>query len=466
MEITPKNNYFKDIQCQIYTLNDARDENILLIFVGETPIIFNIQRAAEYIRKILIKKGKKSYHNAMGYDLKDEYHNDIKQIKIDIVDYSLAINNINYQPLSKQLFEDQGKIYYNIYRKSLLLCEAHAQIELKNKKSNIKDFKDIYDLIFNLCGRNKEQLNWFMEWLAHLIQKPLEKLPTAVIFQGEQGTGKTKFQELVISPLFGDSFKLTSQMQIVTGRNTYVYGSQLVWVDEVSNNSGKFNMADILKKTVTDKRVPVQELYKSQIVTVNYAGYIISTNHMVSIPLEEDDRRWSVFKSKKLERSQGWKLIESLEKNQDKQLLAFAIYLLRLEYKPFNVSIPCITPARQSLIVNSMNNLSYFLTVIEEELREIIDESRFEETFFSTDEKNNKIYFYSDKFYKFYMEWCRINEIRSMYDRKKFIAILCDRKYKYGSYKIEKNNITKTTRCLVTDLQPFKEGLVSHVEYE
>ena len=53
-----------------------------------------------------------------------------------------------------------------------------------------------------------------------------------------------------------------------------------------------------------------------------------------------------------------------------------------------------------------------------------------------------------------------------MYVRKKFIAVLCDRKYRYGSYKMEKNNITKTTRCLLTELQPFKEGLVAHVEYE
>ena len=466
MDKIHQNNYFDNIQCEIYTLNDARDENILLVFVGESPLIFNINRAAEYIRKRLIQKGKDNYCNAMGYEMKADHFNDIKQIKIDIIDRSLAISNVNYEPIPEKIFQDQGKTYYNVYRISPLLAEAQTQIKFEDKKTTIKDFQDIYDLCFNLCGRNKEQLTWFMAWLGHLLQKPLHKLPTAVIFQGEQGTGKTKFQELIINPLFGDNFKLTSQMQIVTGRNTYVYGSQLVWVDEVSNNSGKFNMADILKKTVTDKRVPVEEKYKSQIVTVNYAGYIISTNHMVSIPLEEDDRRWSVFKSRKLERSQGWKLIESLEQSLDKQVLAFAIYLLRLEYDEFKISIPCITAARNSLIVNSMNNLSYFLTVIETELREIIDEAEFKEDFFSTDEEHNKIYFFSEQFYKFYMEWCRINEIRNMYDRKKFIAVLCDRKYRYGSYKMEKNNITKTTRCLLTELQPFKEGLVAHVEYE
>ena len=38
-----------------------------------------------------------------------------------------------------------------------------------------------------------------------------------------------------------------------------------------------------------------------------------------------------------------------------------------------------------------MNNLTYFLTTIENELREIIDESGFDEEFFSTDEEHNKL---------------------------------------------------------------------------
>ena len=65
MDKIHQNNYFDNIQCEIYTLNDARDENILLVFVGESPLIFNINRAAEYIRKRLIQKGKDNYCNAM-----------------------------------------------------------------------------------------------------------------------------------------------------------------------------------------------------------------------------------------------------------------------------------------------------------------------------------------------------------------------------------------------------------------
>lgn len=468
-----ENNFFKDIQCQIYTLKDAREDNILIVFLGETPVIFNINRASEYIYKIVYQKYKKYYTDIM-HDVEDSsklnLYSDIKQIKHDIIQESLAINNINYQPLSVQLFQDGGKIYYNSYRKSDLLCEASTQTFLKKKKTYIKDFKDIHELIYNLCSRNKGYTSWFIEWMAHLMQKPLHKLPTAVIFQGRQGTGKTKFQELVVTPLFSDNFKLTSQRQINTSRNTYVYGSQLVWVDEVSNNSGKFNMADTLKQTVTDKRVPVQELYKTEIVTINYAGYIVSTNHMIAIPLEEDDRRWSVFKSEKLGYNKGWKLIESLEKTQNKQLASFAIYLLNLDYDIKKISKPCETPARDRLIVNSMNNLNYFLTSIETDLKDIIDESAFlrdtRKEFYHTDEKNNRIYFFTNEFYDFYLSWCRINEIRNIYDRKKFKGILCDGRYRYGSYTIENKETKTNKRCYVTSLQPFKEGLFSDIEHE
>jgi hypothetical protein len=41
-----------------------------------------------------------------------------------------------------------------------------------------------------LCSGNEEHFQYFILWLASLVQKPNEKLEVAIVLQGDKGAGK------------------------------------------------------------------------------------------------------------------------------------------------------------------------------------------------------------------------------------------------------------------------------------
>ena len=52
-------------------------------------------------------------------------------------------------------------------------------------------------LLTNVCGGDHALFAWVFGWFAHLVQRPRERIGTALVLRGKMGTGKTKVGEVI-----------------------------------------------------------------------------------------------------------------------------------------------------------------------------------------------------------------------------------------------------------------------------
>ncbi len=93
----------------------------------------------------------------------------------------LKLMIINFTP--QHLNEKDNKIYYNLFNgfKAELLPIYKDYEAIKPILNHIKEV---------LCNSNEEYFQWLMQYYANIIQNPLKKTETIIIFKGEQGSGK------------------------------------------------------------------------------------------------------------------------------------------------------------------------------------------------------------------------------------------------------------------------------------
>jgi len=323
------------------------------------------------------------------------------------------INNISYKPEDVLIFNDGHKLYFNLYNKSLLL-----------KKKDLEDgeFKYIKKLILNLVGNNLIEYNYFIKWIAWQIQNPLIRLPTSIIFQGEQGTGKTQFCNKVLKNIFESNFCEIGQTDINSDWNDYILGKQLIVANEVIHNDNKFLVPDKLKNYVTDEYIRVLRRFRDGIISKNYAQWIFVTNNDIPLKIDKDDRRYSVFKSKKLKN--GYDLIKNLDENLNNELKYFVHFLLNLEVTFDEVSSPLFNEAKDDLIKANYNSVEEFVEAAKDaggfdKLNSIYHENDF---FNNLDLQTigDSYGFITDNLYKLYIRFCIGGGISFKFTRSNF----------------------------------------------
>lgn len=271
------------------------------------------------------------------------------------------IYNINYSPTEDKFLTLDNKRFFNIYKKSNLLS-------LELPEVSDFDFKHIKELILNLCENNDEYYNWFVQWLAFQIQNPTSKLSTAVIFQGDQGTGKGVLKTHILDSIYGQNCQEINQTHLESSFNEYLLGKQIIVANEVMHNENRLTLPNILKNLVTDEFITIQRKFRKDLVIRNYTHWIFCTNSDNPIKIEEGDRRYSVFKSKKLKGGgvKAQKFVKELIENKEHELSHFLQYLKNLEVDEFFVNNPIYTEAKKDIQELNKNSLERFIDYLKE----------------------------------------------------------------------------------------------------
>lgn len=151
-----------------------------------------------------------------------------------------------------------------------------------------------------LCGEDKEVYNYFMSWLASIVQNPAKKTEVAVVFIGDQGVGKGLFIDRFIgNKVFGTHLYTQVQdvEQIVGKFNPMVANKILVNADECNSFGGGHKQANRLKNVVTEDRIQFEEKYKNALNIKSYHNYIFTTNSYFPVKIEPHDRRYLVVQT-------------------------------------------------------------------------------------------------------------------------------------------------------------------------
>lgn len=216
------------------------------------------------------------------------------------LDQNKAVEQMTWAPGEPQVVADRliadggwidrtGCNVFNLYRPpSVLIGDASKATKW------VDHIRDIYP----------DDADHIIQWLAHRVQRPQEKINHALVFGGDQGIGKDTILEPVKAAIGPWNFAEVSP-QVMLGRFNGFVKSVILRVSEARDlgDVDRFAFYDHMKTytAAPPDVLRVDEKFRNEYSVFNVCGVIITTNHKTSgIYLPADDRRHYVAWSSKV----------------------------------------------------------------------------------------------------------------------------------------------------------------------
>lgn len=149
-------------------------------------------------------------------------------------------------------------------------------------------------IFVNICHGRKDDFDYIFGWMAHLIQRPRERIGTALVFRGGQGAGKTTIGQ-VLGALIADHYFLVDDPRYVTGNFNAFMASCLLLQAEEAVWAGDKVAEGRLKGLITSPFQMIEAKGVDPIRLANYVRIIMTSNNSWVVPAGADERRYAVF---------------------------------------------------------------------------------------------------------------------------------------------------------------------------
>lgn len=146
-----------------------------------------------------------------------------------------------------------------------------------------------------LTGGDSAGVEYMLNWLAHMVQKPGEIPEVAIVFKSIPGVGKNLFFSKFGKAILGAQYYMeTANLDDLMGTFPSHFYKILVAIDEC-NGKETFLANDRLKSLITSPMITKNEK-NVKAFNVNHAGrYVFFSNNDTPIKIELNDRRFVVF---------------------------------------------------------------------------------------------------------------------------------------------------------------------------
>jgi hypothetical protein len=184
---------------------------------------------------------------------------------------------------SSAIIQQQEKDYdmFNLWQG--YLCNLNRATSCKKILTHIKEV---------WCSGIEKDYDYVIKWIAHLFQKPADRCQTALVFRGDQGSGKNIIIDNVLGRLLGVHYTLATKASLVTGRfNSLIANSILVFMNEALW-SGDKSVSGVVKSQTTDEEIVIERKGIEAESMRNYARYIYASNNDWVTGAEIGDRRF------------------------------------------------------------------------------------------------------------------------------------------------------------------------------
>lgn len=192
----------------------------------------------------------------------------------------------------------------------------------------------------NVANNDLAHYDWIMAFLADAFQRPEVKPAVALILQGEQGTGKTNFAEVVRSLVEEHSTSVSSAHHLVGKFNAHLQDCLFLIANEAFY-AGDKQHESVIKALVSDKTTQIERKGKDPIELPSYIRLIMTSNANWIVPKARDDRRWAAFRVGNGWRNKRDKFSAMFAQLNDGGREGLLHHLLNLDYdRDFAVKIP------------------------------------------------------------------------------------------------------------------------------
>lgn len=145
---------------------------------------------------------------------------------------------------------------------------------------------------------DERDVTLLLHWMASAVQNPGKKFFWWPVIQGTKGNGKSMLLEVMIRAI-GERYShmVRADAVLKTGNqfNDWLVGKLFLGFGEIRSSEGKRDFVEIMKDTVTDKRVATEGKGLGQSTSDNRANGMMLSNWRDSCPIDDDERRWGVF---------------------------------------------------------------------------------------------------------------------------------------------------------------------------
>lgn len=276
--------------------------------------------------------------------------------KWDLVDKS----EIEHKYLEKygksfieKYFKDETKNVYDVYdfipdnantsnREDIKIFNSFTGFEI-NKFENPEtvDCEIIKNHVNLLCNNNKDTIEFFTQWLAHLLFNTTKRIGICPIIKGEEGCGKGTIYS-IISRMIGSKYCLMTaspENTIFTRFNDILHKKILVNLNEAEFGNFSKTM-EAFKELITDNKYTMEEKNKSRIELNNYMWFLITTNNDKLFNISSSNRRFYFIEcdnSKKNDREYFNPLYTAID--DDNVIYSYYKYLESVFDKNYNFSL-------------------------------------------------------------------------------------------------------------------------------
>jgi len=326
------------------------------------------------------------------------------QLMIEFKPYKKFLNQWLEDPLRKTYREINFIPYpltcpnyiYNTYK--------GLQIEKEEFDYDESKCKPILDLISVLMNHEKESIDFFTKWLAHLVKYPGRKNNVAIIIQSAEGIGKGLFWK-VLQYILGSKYCLStvdSSKDVFSDFNNLLEGKILINLNEAKEvDTSKY--IEIIKSYITEDQIVLRVKNKNDRIINNYTNWLFFSNRDIPMRFQAKTQRrfWGInsdnSKACNMEFLKPIIDIVDTETKDTHALYCFYKYLVNIDIEGYDFckNRP-VTRFMSDIQDISSDNLSDFMDIIQEQ-----EDTQFKET--------NKILLQSTEWYNRYKKFCKDN---------------------------------------------------------
>jgi len=214
-----------------------------------------------------------------------------------------------------------------------------------------------------LCSGDQQAADYFIQWLAHIFQKPMDKPTVAVLMKSAEGTGKGTLYKLLKRILGSNAHQVNGAYQLTGRFNSVIAGRLLVFGDEVDLTSRA--VFDKAKGIISEPTISMELKGIDPEPVPNYARFIFAGNHDNLIAAGTRERRFLVLEpsTHETDNSDYWdRLNHVIDTHGGNSFLDYLLNTNLVEFSPYKA------PATRGLIDEKLVSLKPSLAYLHVEL--------------------------------------------------------------------------------------------------
>jgi hypothetical protein len=226
----------------------------------------------------MIKKHEKSYFEIWKTDP------DMREY----IDYHFQCNPMKF---NKQIFNKfSGFDHFE---------ENHTENYNKKKqtKAHKVSFEKAYDHILSICGDDPDALDYFLNYLAQLVQQTDIIPDVCMVFISPEGVGKDILFDFLMRVVGKKYCVKTERIESIVGNfNEQIEGRLLIIINETEPEDSK-SRDNQIKSLITATEMMIHQKNKDHKTIDNFARIIFFSNKPFAFPIESGSRRPNIIKT-------------------------------------------------------------------------------------------------------------------------------------------------------------------------